>query len=165
MRDTIPTVLPVNRKMVDVYFNVWWWLLRLLHGVSLNLDHHDMLLGYLFQEYIDMEEQRIRQNLDKVKYYIDASDTLYLVAGSGNFDRVRTSWCQWNTECLNQTSFQTIWPLLFLLLENDWIKFSAARKYPLNPALYERSQDTIWQVIDVLSNRRDDLERELLLCA
>ena len=92
MRDTIPTVLPINRKMVDAYFEIWWWILAILHGVSLNLDHDDMPLRDRFQEYIDMEEQRIRENLGKVKYYIDASDTLYLVAGSGNFDRVRP-WC------------------------------------------------------------------------
>ncbi|KAM5542283.1 hypothetical protein V8D89_004156 [Ganoderma adspersum] len=140
MKDTIPTVLPVNLKILDAYFDIWWWILMLLHGVSLNLDNDDVLLSDRFQEYTDMEEQRIRKNLEKIKYYIDASDTLFLVVGSGNLDKA-------------------VRPPPPPLLENDWVKFSAAQKYPLDPTLFDRAQHTIWKNFDVLSNRRDDLER------
>lgn len=88
MRDTIDSVLPANRNSVDAYFDVWWWIMMLVYGVSLNLEHDDEMLRDRFQEYIDMEEQRIRGNLQKVKYAIDASDTLFLVVGAGNLDKV-----------------------------------------------------------------------------
>ena len=55
-----------------------------------------------------------------------------------------------------------MWPLLFLLLENDWIKCSAARKYSLDRGLFAQAQQTMSQVSLALSCRRYDLEREIL---
>ncbi|KAI1785573.1 hypothetical protein LXA43DRAFT_899499 [Ganoderma leucocontextum] len=143
MQETIPTVLPVNRNAVDSYLEVWSWIFMLLHGVSMNLDDDDAINRDRFQEYIDMEEQRIRENLRKVKYAIDASDTLFLVIGAGNLDKA-------------------VWPLLFLLLENDWIKFSAARTHSLTRAVFTQAHDTILQVFNALNDRGADLERRFV---
>ena len=89
MHESIRTVLPVNRNSVDAYLEVSSSISMLLHGVSMGLDDDsDMVDHDRFQEYIDMEERRIRENLEKVRYSIDASDTLFLVVGVGNLDKV-----------------------------------------------------------------------------
>ena len=82
------TVLPVNRNSLDSYLEVWSWVFTLLHGVSTDLDDGNARYRDRFQEYIDAEERRIRENLEKVRYSIDASDTLFLVVGVGNLDKV-----------------------------------------------------------------------------
>ena len=88
MQETRRTVLPVNRNSLDSYLEVWSWIFMLLHGVSTDLDDDNAMYRDRFQEYIDAEEQRIRENLVKVRYVIDASDTLFLVVGAGNLDKV-----------------------------------------------------------------------------
>ena len=88
MQETRRTVLPVNRNSLDSYLEVWSWIFMLLHGVSTDLDDDDTMHRDRFQEYIDAEERRIRENLESVRYIIDASDTLFLVVGAGNLDKV-----------------------------------------------------------------------------
>ena len=66
------------------------------------------------------------------------------------------------TSDTNLPVFQAVWPLLFLLLENDWVKVSVARKYPLDPALFIQAHDTIIQVFSALSKRGANIEREPL---
>ena len=88
MYETIRTVLPVNRNALNSYLEVLRSIFMLLHGVSMDLDDDDATHCDRFQEYIDPEERRIRENLQKVKYTIDASDTLFLVVGTGNLDKV-----------------------------------------------------------------------------
>lgn len=93
MRVAIPRVHPRNRRAVDNYFNIWWWCAFLLLGMP---EHGRPEAEFStppdrFQEYIDLEEQRIRGNLEKIKYDIDASDTLSLVLGSGRLEKVRDS--------------------------------------------------------------------------
>ena len=89
MRDTVPKVLPRNRGPVDDYFIVWWWIAMMATGLQNTSDVELSTPSYRFQEYIDMEEDRLRGNLEKIKYNIDASDTLTLVMGAGGLEKVR----------------------------------------------------------------------------
>ena len=90
MRDAIPTVLPRNRNAVDKYFTVWWWLTLLIDAMDAGIqEREEVALRSRFQEYIDLEEERIHQNLKKVSYHIDASDTLSLILGPGRLEKVR----------------------------------------------------------------------------
>ncbi len=88
MRDAVPKVLPRNRSAVDNYFVVWWWIGMMIAGLQNSFDAELNTPSYRFQEYIDMEEARLRGNLERIKYNIDASDTLTLVMGTGGLEKV-----------------------------------------------------------------------------
>ena len=92
MRDAIPTVLPRNRESIDQYFNIWWQIAQLVQGFQDNeaLLGDDALLDR-FRDLMEYEENRIRGNLQKIKYRIDASDTLALVLGQGPLEKVGCS--------------------------------------------------------------------------
>lgn len=93
MRDAIHKVHPRNRQHVDDYFGTtWWWVGALIMGLpqdDVMNDQPSTTSIDRFQEYIDWEEQRISENLQKIKYNIDASDTLFLVLGPGRLEKVR----------------------------------------------------------------------------
>ena len=80
-------VLPENRVaankyLVDVYKPVW--TLR----SSLNQCLTNNALQTRFQSYVDAEESRLRDNLEAVRYDIDAMDTLLLVTGAVRIEKV-----------------------------------------------------------------------------
>lgn len=91
MRDALPKVLPRSRSAVDDYFVVWWWVAMMVTGLQNSSEVELNTSSNRFQEYIDMEEVRLRGNLEKVNYDVDASDTLSLVMGAGGLEKVRVS--------------------------------------------------------------------------
>lgn len=91
----LPDVLPRNRNAIDGYFASIWWVYAILVAFSKHtyITPNDEAIRDRFQEYVDIEDARIRANLQKIRYHIDASDTLTLVIGSGRLERVSSSTC------------------------------------------------------------------------
>ena len=89
IRDTIPKVLPRNRIAVDRYFDIWWQVMQFIQGFEDNgaALENDLLLDR-FQPFLQYQEDHFRRNLEKIKYRIDASDTLSLVVGQGPLEKV-----------------------------------------------------------------------------
>ena len=81
----MPSVLAVNRPSINAYLTITpvWTLLAGMERYDESAHHHR------FQQYIDSEEARIKANLEKFNYRIDARDTLKLVIGSARIERVR----------------------------------------------------------------------------
>ena len=89
IRDTIPKVLPRNRIAMDRYFDIWWQVMQFIQGFEDNgAALEDDLLLDRFQEFLHYQERHFRENLKKIKYRIDASDTLSLVVGQGPLEKV-----------------------------------------------------------------------------
>lgn len=85
-------ILPRNRNSFYNYFDVWWWVAMMVCGVEQSLLDNMPDVSYdRFQDYVELEEARIKGNLEKIKYHIDASDTLALVLGPGRMENVRRS--------------------------------------------------------------------------
>ncbi|KAJ8495156.1 hypothetical protein ONZ51_g1863 [Trametes cubensis] len=125
IRAALQYVLPLNRKAADQYLKTTWVrTLKLTQKVS---THSDWAMEDNFRDYYEYEEQRLRSNLERIKYHIDASDTVSLVLGS---DRLEA----------------TLLPVLWLLLENDYRKFRAARHVILADSELENSSTTIDQI-------------------
>ncbi len=88
-----PRILPENRYWADYYLSKVWKVgvevtksLRALSNVPEHLEGR-------FKAYVDYEEERIRKNLEDIRYDIDALGTVYVVAGPGRIEKVRLSRC------------------------------------------------------------------------
>ncbi len=82
-------VLPVNRNSADDYLR-WTWDLVLdltssLKSPTIVISDH---VQDKFQQYVDDEEKRLERSLDKVRYYLDAKETIYGVLGPGRIEKV-----------------------------------------------------------------------------
>lgn len=86
-------VLPENRDGVDYYLHKVWMIGAQLAMpmASRNRDNATDLVETKFKDYVIHEEDRIKHNLQRIKYDIDALDTVYIVAGPEQIekDRVR----------------------------------------------------------------------------
>jgi hypothetical protein len=91
MTDSVDNLLPVNRQIVN------WYLCeasmdrikRLLRSVAPYQGANEADLREKIRPYVLQEEQRIKDNLEAVKYDIDAPNTLALITGPGRIERVR----------------------------------------------------------------------------
>ncbi|KAI0327267.1 hypothetical protein GY45DRAFT_1327868 [Cubamyces sp. BRFM 1775] len=125
IRVALQYVLPLNRRAADDYLRTTWVrLLKLTQKVSTS---SDWAMEDNFRDYYEHEEQRLRSNLERIKYHIDASDTVSLVLGANRLEA-------------------TLFPLLWLLLENDFRKFRAARHVVLADSELKNSSTTIDQI-------------------
>ncbi|KAH9919746.1 uncharacterized protein BXZ73DRAFT_104850 [Epithele typhae] len=89
IRDIIPKILARNRREGDHFLNNHWtWIAKLVHGFLVP-DPPDQAYGLIerFHEMTALEENRLRGNLEKVKYHIDATDTLTLVLGRNALEK------------------------------------------------------------------------------
>ena len=82
-----PWIHPENRPMVDKYLDEMWLPLMLsvmgLQPLPLNEK-----MQRRFKEYVDAEEQRLKRNLETVRYRIDDLTTLSIVTGPGQIEKV-----------------------------------------------------------------------------
>ncbi|KAH9891309.1 hypothetical protein C8Q73DRAFT_650960 [Cubamyces lactineus] len=145
IRAALQYVLPLNRRAADDYLRTTWVpVLRLIQRVS---PRADSAIEDKFRDYYEYEEQRLRSNLERIKYYIDASDTVSLVLGSNRLEA-------------------TLLPVLWLLLENDYRKFRAARHVILADSELKNSSATIEQISYAVKERyyvlRDLFENQKL---
>lgn len=79
-----------NRYWVDYYLrSVWPVAFELTQSLrNANVAEH---VEEKFQAFADYEEERIRKNLADIRFDIDALDTVYVVAGPGRIEKVRTT--------------------------------------------------------------------------
>lgn len=84
-------VLPQNRFFVDEYlFKIWLGVIKIVESLRPVTPIFNHLEGR-FKEYTWHEEDRIRRNLDGVRYNLDAPDTVSMVAGPGRIENVSRS--------------------------------------------------------------------------
>ncbi|OSD05604.1 hypothetical protein PYCCODRAFT_1405323 [Trametes coccinea BRFM310] len=132
IRATLQHVLPLNRSAADDYLkSMWAPTLKLVLGVTTDAA---WMLQARFQDYFDYEEQRIRSNLERIKYNIDAGETVSLVLGPGRPEK-------------------SILPLVLLLLEKDLHKFRAARQILLAESELKTSRTNMDEVFSFLQQR------------
>ncbi|KAL1940585.1 hypothetical protein VTO73DRAFT_8020 [Trametes versicolor] len=137
MRDALPRILGMNRLAVDSYLTETWGpSLTLTGGVEW---HGDPQLLARFQVYLDHEEERLRSNLEHVKYHIDASDTLSLVLGPRKLEKC-------------------ILPLLYLLTQNHYRIIKAAQVEVLAEHELENARRTMETLFIAVRDRYSELQ-------
>lgn len=82
---SLPCVLAINRPPIDWYLNFITPCWTMLAGMN---RYNDSYMCERFYAYIEHEEARLKANLEKFNYRIDALDTLKLVIGSSRIERV-----------------------------------------------------------------------------
>ncbi|KAL1952244.1 hypothetical protein VTO73DRAFT_1393 [Trametes versicolor] len=133
---SLPCVLAINRPPIDWYLNFITPCWTLLAGMN---RYNDSYMCERFNAYIEHEEARLKANLEKFNYRIDALDTLKLVIGSSRIERCAA-------------------PLVCLLLRNDVRKVKAAKTFIL-PEDEFRSSELSMSTIDIaLADRCKELQ-------
>lgn len=88
MFSLLPLILPPNRTYVREYLSEIWQPIMTLVLSFGGRREYAKVLHDKFEQYISAEEMRIRENLDQLKYRIDSMQTLYIVMGPGNLEKV-----------------------------------------------------------------------------
>jgi hypothetical protein len=84
----LPMILKANMDSINEYLSSVYNGIATLHTGVTPCDITDWLQEK-FQSYVEAEEERLQKALERVKYNIDAPDTLALITGPGRFERVR----------------------------------------------------------------------------
>lgn len=83
----LPSIPPENQTSVNEYINkIYVSTATIYESVHPCIVNHR--LQSRFQSYVEMEEHRLRLNLESIRYDIDGSETLELVTGPGRIERV-----------------------------------------------------------------------------
>jgi hypothetical protein len=90
MISLIPALLPENRYSARRYLEVNWERIVIVTS-SLEAKWTSEFLEEKFKDYIQSEEDRVRQSLVNIKYKIEDADTLFLIAGPGCIEKVNPS--------------------------------------------------------------------------
>ncbi len=158
-------MLPENRYWVDYYLSkVWKVGVEMTKSLRAPSNVPDNLEGR-FKAYVDYEEDRIRKNLEDIRYDIDALDTVYVVAGPGRIEKVSLFCCS-NIGSGLTTAFneQYIFPLMYLLLKRDIEIFHTAKTQILhNDELWDAAESLLY-VYDAVTFRHKDLSGTSFLC-
>lgn len=155
MRDALPRILGMNRLAVDSYLTETWGpSLTLTGGVEW---HGDPQLLARFQVYLDHEEERLRSNLEHVKYHIDASDTLSLVLGPRKLEKVTCEVFYVVSHTYTVTT-QCILPLLYLLTQNHYRIIKAAQVEVLAEHELENARRTMETLFIAVRDRYSELQ-------
>ncbi|OSX66346.1 hypothetical protein POSPLADRAFT_1133525 [Postia placenta MAD-698-R-SB12] len=130
-----------NVLMVDSYLSAVW---TDICGITTSLEpfYATPQLLERFQSYIDAEEERLKKNLEAIKYHIDDSTTLALVTGPGRIEKY-------------------LFPLIYLLLKHDYAVFCIGRKEIVNDRHSIDAFDSQWTINQAVRNRIDDLKASL----
>lgn len=80
-------ILPANRRFVEKYLDSVWSLVTELTTGFRRAEWSDALRER-FQSYVLAEEEKMREQLEIVRYDIDAADTLLLITGPGRIEKV-----------------------------------------------------------------------------
>jgi hypothetical protein len=147
------SVLPANRGSVNKYLDSIYHGVTTLHS-ALNPCYVNESLQEKFNDYVEVEETRLRGNLEAVSYDIDALNTLFLITGQGRIERVSLVVSEQNTS--NSTQF--LLPLIFLLLERDFQILRACQSKIIHPDELWDAADTIGWVVNAARERVDLLE-------
>ncbi|KAI0043931.1 hypothetical protein FA95DRAFT_1627537, partial [Auriscalpium vulgare] len=130
-------LLPANRQPVDQYDAWVWEAVHLLSATVKNAKtgpHQDK-----FAKYVEAEENRLRENLKAVEYFIDDENTLTLITGIGRIEK-------------------TAFPLIYLLLERHYDIMSIGTTKVLSPLEIIDAGNSIMFVANALRSRTWDLQ-------
>ena len=151
IRDALPSILPLNRVDFDWYFTIHWSpIFSAIAGFN---QWKDATLQDRFQEYINSEEDRIRGNLEKIKYEIDTVETVSLVVGSSRLEKVVRLTFLFSARRSQLMHPQGFFPLLCLLLERDLRRVKLATRIVIAREELTNMQTTMWYVFRALDRR------------
>lgn len=166
MREALPGILARNRVDLDWYFlHHWHEAFAATAGFQTWTD--DTLEGR-FQDYVKYEEDRIRGNLEKIKYNIDTPETVSLVVGSGRLEKVRGTMPTVTIVATgtHAASGQCFLILLCLILEHDLRLVHAATRIVIVRQELINAQTSIWYVFRAFDRRYVELNgEETCFCA
>jgi len=146
-------VLPENRTVVNEYISYAWTEVGIFTR-SIQLEEGTDKLRARFQSYVDAEEEGLRKNFEDIKYDLDGYDSVRLVSGHG---RIETVWSFPIHTCTQLSSKQTLFPMLYLLLQRDLQKINPARKRALSDPELLDHLDTIQWVTGIVQFRVGDM--------
>ena len=129
-------VLPENRCVVNEYI-YYAWIEVGIFTRSIQLEEGTDELRAKFKSHVDAEEERLRKNFEDIKYDVAGSESVYLVSGPRRIEAVQSFSLH---DCAKLSSEQTMFPMLYLLLQRGLQKIGLAHKhvlleYELFPAL------------------------------
>lgn len=87
----LPWLCPENRASAREYLSEIWIIVMSLVTSFEGRHQYSVFLQEKFGGYIAKEEERIKRNLEQVKYRIDDVETLYMIAGFGRLEKVVTN--------------------------------------------------------------------------
>ncbi|THU88449.1 hypothetical protein K435DRAFT_917088 [Dendrothele bispora CBS 962.96] len=130
---------PANRAYADMYINDWAMnrvdaLLRSLQEVNSVPDTNDAQLRKFSQEYTEMEEQRLKENLEAFNYEIDEAKTISYITGPGRVERY-------------------ILPLLYLILKHHLAILKLGERHILDSYEFTSMAQTITSLFAGLDDR------------
>ncbi|KAL6303383.1 hypothetical protein BKA93DRAFT_735065 [Sparassis latifolia] len=151
-----PHIHPANRFAVESYLNSVWANVAKLTS-SLQSCTAAESLQARFRNYWEAEDQRIRRNLEDVRYRLEDMSTVTLVAGKGRIEKY-------------------VFPMYFLLLKRHYEILRLARMHILhNNELWVATDSLLWlndavesrykRVRDVFVERELDVERKFAMFA
>ncbi len=96
MHTAAEQTLPANRVFIDLFLSAYPFrrLDSILSGFQEQTYYHgtcNWTDWSKFLPYVEDEEKRLKRQLEKLKYSIDASDSLLLITGPGRLERVGRS--------------------------------------------------------------------------
>ena len=150
---------PTNRPIADYFVTDWTstyvtdGFLAGVHKAVQNVDQDDELFGR-FKEYVLEEEAKMKEKLQTVMYCIDATNTLDLVINSSRLETV----CTVVTNEIRQLKiFQTLMPLIYLLLLRAMHVLRQGRKVPLHAKELTNITQSFRTIWSATSDRVNDL--------
>ncbi|KAI0090196.1 hypothetical protein BDY19DRAFT_887919 [Irpex rosettiformis] len=131
------SLLPENRYWADYYLKtVWPVAFELIKSFRpADIPEH---IHAKFEAYTECEENRLRKNLEDIRFDIDALDTVYVVAGPGRIEKY-------------------LFPLVYLLLKRDVEVFHVAKQKILHKEELLDSADSLLWVFRAVNYRYLDL--------
>jgi hypothetical protein len=83
----LPSIRKENRTSANEYLNEIYMHTATLYN-SVNRCYINAGLQGRFQSHVEIEEDRLRRNLEAIDYDIDGLDTLELIGGKGGIEKV-----------------------------------------------------------------------------
>jgi hypothetical protein len=155
--DTLDSILPSNRLLVDLYLDhpIIRKLDLLLCSVRPFTGNLDVNLRHKILPYLECEEARMQQNLESVAFEIDTPATLTLIAGPGRIESV-SRWLIIHP-IAHPCHLQYLFPFLFLLLRQHLRIIKVASKYVLHPNELSSATQSIVHIFDAVTDRIDTI--------
>ena len=149
-------ILPQNRTWVDNYLeSVWLPAVKTIESLlpATRIPSH---VKTKFRQFVQMEERRITEKLESIKYNIDALETVQMIMGTGSIENVSTSSCATRTPQL--TPSKHVFPLLYLLLKRHMRLFRiATRKSFHEEAEFLTAANSLRKIYEAMTARYNEL--------
>ena len=164
MQRVLPRILSRNRSNVDWYLSRHWHEAFAATAGFQTLE--DETLKGRFQDYIKHEENRIRGNLEKIKYNLDTPETVSLVIGSGGLEKVGENTSAMELVAIGAHTIleQCFLILLCLILEHDLRLVQAATCILITEQEMFNAQTTWYHIFTAFYRRFNELDGRDTFC-